>query len=455
MIRGQETPSEKVTELRTLPKNIEAEVAVLGAILLDNEALGVVSEYVTTDDFFKEAHRLIFKAMRELDDKNEPIDLITLTDALKSQGLLEKVEGVAYLASIADAVTTSANVASYAKIIREKAVLRNLIRVSTDIITECYRSEDREISDCLDRAERAIFDVSSKHAVSQVVPIREVVKESFKQIEERFEKKALITGLSSGFSGLDKLTAGFQPSDLIVIAARPSVGKTALALNIAQNVALRQNVGVVLFSLEMSKQQIVQRMLCSEARINGMKLRGGFLSDEDWPRLTRAAGLLSESPLYIDDSSGITPFEVKARARRLAMDKEKRIGLIVVDYMQLMRGGGRFESREREISEISRSLKALAKELNLPVIALSQLNRSLESRQDKRPQLSDLRESGAIEQDADIISFIYRDEVYHRESEEEGIAEVIIAKQRNGPTGVVKLAFLKDFTRFENLATDA
>lgn len=432
------------------PQNLEAEQAVLGGMLIDNDAINRVVEVVSPDDFYRDSHQKIFGAIIELYNKNEPSDLVTLTDTLKARGELESVGGASYLAALVDGVPTAANVTSYSKIVREKAVLRQLITGATDIVSRGYE-EKGDIDEFLDNAEKIIFEIAQRRVGAGFTTVREIVRDSFKAIEALYEKKALITGVSTGFKDLDRYTSGLQKSDLIIIAGRPSMGKTAFALNVAENAAVESQKVCAVFSLEMSREQLVQRMLCSRGEVDAQKLRGGFLSESDWPKLTRAAGILSEAPLFIDDSPGLTVLEVRAKARRL--QREHGLDLIMVDYLQLMRGGARLESREREISDISRSLKALAKELNVPVVALSQLNRGVESRTDKRPQLADLRESGAIEQDADVIAFIYRDEMYNPSSPDVGKAEIIIGKQRNGPTGRVMLSFRKNITRFDDLAS--
>jgi len=440
------------------PQNIEAEQSVIGGILLENEAISRVLESLIVDDFYRESHRKIFIAMIELFEKNEPIDLITLTNYLKGQNQLESIGGSAYLASLVDSIPTAANITYYAKIVKEKAVLRRLINTATDIVSRGYEDEG-DVADLLDLAEKNIFQITESQIKPSFYSIKSILKESFKTIEKLYESKEIVTGVPSGFNEIDKLTSGFQPSDLIIIAGRPSMGKTAFCLNIAQYVTIEKHIPVAIFSLEMSKEQVVLRMLCSEARVDAHKVRGGFLGETDWPKLTRAAGTLSEAPIYIDDTAAISVLEMRAKSRRLMA--ECKLGLIIVDYLQLMRGRGfssrgrsGMDTREQEISEISRSLKALAKELNIPVIALSQLNRRVEERHNKRPQLADLRESGAIEQDADLIAFIYRDEIYNREDENphKGMAEIIIGKQRNGPVGEVKLAFLDKFATFDNLA---
>src|SRR5580658_1073299 len=395
---------------RLPPQNIEAEQSVLGAVLLENEAINQALEILTPDDFYRETHREIFRAMMDLSDHNQPVDAITLTDALRTKGVLEQVGGPAYIAELADTVPTAANVAHYARIVREKAVLRSLATIATDIASSAYEA-NADVDEFLDTAEHRIFEISERR-----------IKPSFHDMRE------LVTGVPTGFKDLDVLTAGLQPSDLIVLAARPSMGKTALALNIAAYAAMdaEPRRGVAFFSLEMSKEQLVLRMLCSEARVDSAKARAGYLSERDFPKLAQAAARLSEANIFIDDSSDTTAITLKAKCRRLARDHSNNLGLVLVDYLQLMRSARPGESREKEIAEISRSLKALAKELNLPVIGCSQLNRQVETRPDRRPLLADLRESGAIEQDADVIAFIYRDEVYKgKESKEPGVAEII------------------------------
>jgi replicative DNA helicase len=432
------------------PQNLEAEQSVLGGILLDNMALNAVLEVLDQTDFYSDAHRKIFAAIIELSNRNEPCDLITLSNILRDQKRMEQVGGTAYLSSLVDNVASAANITYYAKIIKEKSILRRLIGTATEILTQSYDAS-MDVDHLLDSAEHAIFEISENKIRPSFFPIRDIIKDSFKTIERLFAKKELITGVATGFDKMDDLTSGLQKSDLIIIAGRPSMGKTAFALNIAQYAALEMGVPVAIFSLEMAREQLATRMLAAEARVDSQRLRKGFLGETDWPKLTTAAGRLSEAPIYIDDTPAITVIEMKAKSRRLKA--EAGLGLIILDYLQLMRGSTYKDSREQEISEISRSLKALAKELSLPVIALSQLNRKVEDRTNRRPQMADLRESGAIEQDADLIAFIYRDEVYNRSEDnpEKGIAEIIIGKQRNGPTGIVKLAFQEKYTRFENL----
>ncbi|MBI4634406.1 MAG: replicative DNA helicase [Deltaproteobacteria bacterium] len=433
------------------PQNTEAEQSILGGILLENQALNTVLETLGANDFYSEAHRKIFTAIVELSEKNEPYDLITLTNILKNKNQIESIGGVSYLASLVNNVPSAANVAYYAKIVKEKAILRGLIWTATEILTKSYNT-GADVDHVLDEAEHAIFEISENKIRPSFFPLRAIIKDSFKTIENLFERKELITGVPTGFERIDDLTSGLQKSDLIIIAGRPSMGKTAFALNIAQHAALEVGIPTAVFSLEMAKEQLALRMLASEARVDSQRLRKGMLGETDWPKLTTAAGRLSEAPIFIDDTPAITVLEMKAKARRLKA--ETGLGLIVLDYLQLMRGGTYKDSREQEISEISRSLKALAKELSVPVVALSQLNRKVEDRTNRRPQMADLRESGAIEQDADLIAFIYRDEVYNKSEDnpDKGIAEIIIGKQRNGPTGIVKLAFLEKYTCFENLS---
>jgi len=439
------------TDFRKVPpQNLEAERAVLGAILMDNETVYTVMEILEPSAFYQPSHRLIFNTMLDLSERGEPIDIVTLVDRLRSTGNLDKAGGADYLPTLADEVPTSAGVANYAKIVREKATLRNLIETSTEIVQDCFDAPG-DVDQLLDEAERRIFAISEERIRSGFLSMKEIVKSSFKTIESLYEKKEHITGVPTGFADIDELTSGFQSSDLIIIAGRPSMGKTAFCLNIAQYASMKKKLTVAVFSLEMAKEQLVMRMLCSEARIDAHRLRSGFLGQTDWPKLSTAAGRLADASIYIDDTPAISSMEMRAKTRRLKADKG--LDLVIVDYLQLMSGRGRSDSREQEISEISRSLKALAKELGVPVVALSQLNRGVESRMDKRPILADLRESGAIEQDADVIIFIYRDEVYNKESMEKGIAEIIIGKQRNGPVGTRKLTWLDKYTRFEDLTT--
>ncbi len=429
------------------PQNIEAEQSILGAVLIDNNALIAALELIAEDDFYKESHRRIFSSMSELFDKNEPIDIITLTDQLKRKNTLDAVGGSGYLASLASMVPTSANVRYHSKIVREKAMLRGLLRSVTDIASNVYESE-LDPEELIDFAEKTVFDLSDKRIKASFVTLKEVIKDSFQMIEHLYDRKEAITGVPSGLGKLDELTTGFQKSDLIIVGGRPSMGKTAFSLNIAQHVGVELKEPVAIFSLEMAKEQLAFRMLCSEAMVNSNDIRKGFIRKDDWHKLTSAASKLAESPIFIDDSSGMTVLEMRAKARRLKA--EHGLSMIIVDYLQLMRGRGNAERREQEISEISRSLKGLAKELRVPVIALSQLNRGVETRGgSKKPTLADLRESGAIEQDADVIIFLYRDEVYNKEMQDnKNKAEIIVAKQRNGPTDTVPLTFLAHCTRF-------
>ncbi len=433
------------------PQNLEAEQCVLGSIMLQQGAMPRAAEILTEDDFYRDAHKYIFSAMITLFDRGEPLDLITVSNLLKDNNRFEATGGPTYLATLTDIVPVAANIAYYARIVREKAILRKLIATGTEIASRCYEEQD-DIDGLLDDVETTVFEISRAKSGQSYHSLKTVISSTFKYIEQLYERKEHITGVPTEYHDFDKMTAGLQRSDLIILAGRPSMGKTALAISIAQNATLLHKVPVAIFSLEMSKEQLGMRMLCSISRVDAQRLRTGFLKDQDWPKLTRAVTQLSEAPIYIDDTPAITVLEMRAKARRLKT--EHNIGMVVVDYLQLMRGRTNAQSREQEISEISRSLKAMAKELNIPVVALSQLNRSLESRPNKRPQLSDLRESGAIEQDADLIVFIYRDEVYNKaeDNPRKGIAEIIIGKQRNGPTGTVELAFLDRFTTFENLA---
>ncbi len=434
---------------RVLPQNIEAEQCILGGILIDNEALHKVLEIIGPDDFYRDNHRKIFLTFLELFEKNTPLDIITVTELLQKTGKLTEVGGATYIASLVDSVPTTANITHYAKIVKEKSILRNLITRATDIANLGFEASE-DIEEILDKAEENIFSITQQRIQTAYYPIREIIKETFKTIEQLSAKKDAVTGVPTGFIDFDRLTAGLQPSDLIIIAGRPIMGKTSFALNIAQHAATRAGVPVGFFSLEMSKEQLALRVLCAEARLDSQKIRFGRLTEGDWLKLTDAAATLSEAPIFVDDTPALSVLEIRAKARRLK--SEYNVGLLIVDYLQLMKGRGRTDTREREISEISRSLKALAKELNIPVVAVSQLSRRVEERPHK-PQLADLRESGAIEQDADLIVFIYRDEVYNEETEDKGIAEIMVKKQRSGPTGTVKLAFLDKYTRFENLAT--
>ncbi|MEX1029023.1 MAG: replicative DNA helicase [Paenibacillaceae bacterium] len=430
---------------RVQPQSIEAEQAVLGAILIDGEALLTVMERLTPEDFYRAAHQRIYEAMLRLNDENEPIDLITLTTDLQNHKLLEEVGGVGYLTELANAVPTASNVGYYAEILEEKAMLRRLIRAATQIVSSGYASAE-DVNQLISDAEQKILEISNRRG-DGFISIRDVLMEVFERVEFLFNHKGGTTGIASGFPDLDKMTSGFQRNDLIIVAARPSVGKTAFALNIAQNVGVRAKESVAIFSLEMSASQLVQRMICAEANVDAGRMRTGFLESDDWEKLTMAIGSLSEAEIYIDDSPSITVADIRAKCRRLK--KERGLGMIVIDYLQLIHGrSGGGDNRQQEVSEISRTLKAIARELEVPVIALSQLSRGVEQRQDKRPMMSDLRESGSIEQDADIVAFLYRDDYYNPETEKKNIIEIIISKQRNGPTGTVELVFLKNFNKF-------
>jgi len=440
--------TEAVSQDKTLPHNLEAERTVLGAVLVDNAAFNSAAEILTRDDFYREAHRRVFDAMAALAERSQPIDLVTLKDELLKGGALEAAGGAAYLGSLLDGVPRITNVEHWSRIIKERAVLRNLIHASNRIVQSCYEAED-EAAVLLDRAEKAIFDIAERRIRQGFVGISEIVKESFRTIDQLSQSKELVTGLPTGFVDIDEMTSGLQKGELVIVAARPAMGKTSFCLNVAQHASLKAGETVGIFSLEMSKEQLVLRMLCADARVDAHKLRTGRLQEKDWARLAKAYADLSNSKIYIDDSATLSPLEMRAKCRRLKA--EFGLGLIIVDYLQLVTGGGRVENRQQEISSISRSLKGLAKELSVPVIALSQLSRAPEARTDRRPQLSDLRESGAIEQDADIVMFIYREEEHKPTDENRGVAEIIIGKQRNGPTGSRKLAFIKEYTRFENL----
>ncbi len=438
---------------RTLPHNLEAERSVLGAILLHNDAFNLAAEVIDAHDFYRDAHRRIFDKMVKLADHGDAIDLVTLKEELGRAGELDEVGGPAYIAALVDGMPRSANVEYYARIIKEKATLRNLIFAANRIIASAYEAgEDADV--ILDQAEHAIFSIADAKVRDGFVSLRDLAQSSLDTIEKLHSRRELITGVPTGFADLDEMTSGLQASDLVIIAARPSMGKTSLALNIAQHVGTKTDLTVAIFSLEMSKQQLFFRMLTGEARIDAHRLRTGIFSDRDWGRLSQAIGTLSETRIFIDDSPSIGVLEMRAKCRRLAA--EHGLNLVIVDYVQLMQGRGKFENRTLELAAISRSLKGLAKELGVPIVLLSQLSRAPESRSDHRPQLSDLRESGALEQDADVVVFIYREDMYADRSEPpgdaQGVAELIVAKQRNGPTGVVKLAFIREFTRFENLA---
>ena len=430
------------------PHDIDAEQAVLGSMLTDKDAVNAAIESLKEDAFYRDDNKAIFQAIVNLYSKSEPIDIITLKDELESMDKFEQVGGFEYLASLPDKVPTTANVQKYIKIVEEKSILRNLIKTANEIIELGYDPAE-DVEDIMDGAEKKIFDIMQSKNQKGYTPIKDVLVESFTKLEELYNRKQHITGVPTGFAELDYKTAGLHGSELILVAARPAMGKTAFALNIATNAALRGNAPVAIFSLEMSKDQLVNRILCSEAMVDSNKVRTGKLGEDDWVKLAGAIGPLSEAEMYIDDTPGISVMEIRTKCRKLKM--EKNIGLVVIDYLQLVQGNKRTASREQEISEISRSLKILAKEINVPVIALSQLSRAVEQRPDHRPMLSDLRESGAIEQDADIVMFLYRDDYYNKESEKKDIAEVIIAKQRGGQTGTVELLWMGQYTKFVNL----
>lgn len=434
------------------PQNLDAEQAVLAAVLMDNQAINACMERIKAKDFYKEGHRLIYDQMVTLSEKGEPVDLVTLSSALQNSGRLDQAGGASYLSLLVDGVPVASNIESYVKIIKEKSLLRELISTAGAIATDCYEQE-KEINDLIDQAESRLFAISENRSQKSFTQINELVVDGYKLIEELYESKGELTGLDTGFKELNEKTSGLQRGDLIIVAARPSMGKTSFALNLVTNAAQNSNAKVAFFSLEMGKEQLVMRMMTSEARIDATRVRKGELVDQDWPKLSAAADRLSQMGIYIDDKPAQSNYEIRAKCRRLA--KDKGLDLVVIDYLQLMRGSDKVNSREQEISEISRSLKALAKELQVPVIALSQLNRSLENRTNKRPIMSDLRESGAIEQDADVIAFIYRDVVYNPESEDQNVAEIIIGKQRNGPIGTTRLSFVNSQTRFEDLEFDS
>ncbi|HEY0310634.1 MAG TPA: replicative DNA helicase [Luteimonas sp.] len=446
----------RVEQLRVPPQSIEAEQAVLGGLMLAPDAFDRIADVLTDDDFYRRDHQLIFRAIRELAEKNRPYDAVTLGEWFESMGQSEQVAGGAYLVELASTTPSAANIAAYAEIVRDKAVLRQLIEVGTGIVNNGFQPDGRETREILDAAESSVLAIAEHSAKGRMdyVSVHSALAEAFDVLQKRFESGGSVTGLPTGYTEFDEMTAGLQPTDLLILAARPSMGKTTLALNMAEYAAMKSKQPVAIFSMEMSASQLALRLISSVGRINATRLRTGQLEDEDWSRVTSAIRLLREARIFIDDEPALSPEKLRAKARRIK--KEHGLGLIVIDYLQLMAVPGNSENRATEISEISRSLKGLAKELNVPVIALSQLNRSLETRTDKRPMMADLRESGAIEQDADVIVFIYRDEYYNKEnSQDKGLAEIIIGKQRNGPTGSIKLKFFGEYTRFDNLAHDA
>jgi len=430
------------------PQSIEAESAILGAMLLDENVVSEISEILDENLFYKQAHKIIFSSIIDLFHKRRNIDIITVSEEIKKRGMIEDIGGTVYLTHLVENTPSSANALSYAQIVKEKGVLRSLIGSANEMLTLCYNC-DQDINSVLDKSEKLIFDISDKRTGSSYQHIKDIVKDSIEFIDTLYQKKSHVTGVASGFINFDKQTAGFQKGDLIIVAGRPSMGKSAFVSCIAENAAVEENIPVGIFSLEMSKQQMGQRFLCLQAKVDAHKVRTGFLSREDWPKITGAATRLSEAPIFVDDTPGITIFELRAKARRMKL--RHNIGLLIVDYLQLARIPGKVESRQQEISEISRSLKALAKEIDVPVIVVSQLSRAVESRIDKRPQLSDLRESGAIEQDADLVVLLLREEYYTPETDKKGIAEAIIAKQRNGPVGSINLGFIKEYMKFVNL----
>ncbi len=436
------------TPLRVLPHNIQAEQTVLGCMIKDKTSIAQSAEALRGEDFYRESHKIIFNAIYELYSKDIPADMVTLIEKLKSTEKLQIVGGITYITELSNSVESTINVNSYIKIVEEKSILRKLIKASADITEECYSNQE-DVPSVLDKAEKRVFDIAEKRTSSDFEPISNVLERGFEQIEKIFNNKGETTGIPSGFKELDAKTSGFQPGDMILIAARPSMGKTTFAINIAEYAAIREGKNVVVFSLEMSKEQLAYKILCSEANVDMLKLRTGELEDGDWERIAKASGPIAASNIYIDDTAGVSVMEMRSKCRRLKI--EHGIDLIVIDYLQLMSGSSSSESRQQEVSEISRSIKALAKEMHCPVIALSQLSRAPEQRADHRPMLSDLRESGSIEQDADLVMFLYRDEYYNKETEDKNIAECIIAKQRNGPVGTVKLAWLGQYSKFGRL----
>lgn len=446
-------PDHAIESLKVPPHSIQAEQSVLGGLMLDNQTWDSVADKISEEDFYRRDHRLIFSAIAQLAEKQDPFDVVTLSEALEANDELQNVGGLAYLGTLVKDTPSAANIVAYANIVRDRSVLRQLIHVGTEISDSAFSTEGRETAELLENAERNVFKIAEQRQRGQggFSSIKNLLAKAVDKIETLYEQDGDITGASTGFTDLDEKTSGLQPSDLIIVAGRPSMGKTTIAMNMAENVALKSGMPVAVFSMEMPGEALAMRMMSSLGRIDQHKVRTGKLDDDDWPRLTSAINLLAETKLFIDDTPALTPTEVRSRARRLTRD-HGQLGLIVLDYLQLMQSPSSGDNRVQQISDISRGLKALAKELNVPVIALSQLNRNLEQRPNKRPVMSDLRESGAIEQDADLIIFVYRDEVYNEDSPDKGIAEVIIGKQRNGPLGTVRLTFLGQYTRFENFA---
>lgn len=437
-------------DIKLPPQSIEAEQSVLGAMLIDGEAVSTVAAMLQPTHFYQDAHRRIFETMVALYTSNRPIDLITLTDALTQKGILQQVGDIAYLTLLANVVPSAATVGHYARIVLNKAILRELITASNQISASCYQHED--VEEILESAERLIFRLSQNRTQREFVSMSEIVAEAYEHISQMVKNRGTVSGISTGFRDLDELTSGLQPSDLVILAARPSVGKTAFSLNIAHHVTIRQRIPVAYFSVEMAKEQLAMRMLCTEAKIDGQKLRSGFLDAQDWAKISEASDVLSEAPLFIDDTPAISIMEMRSKARKLKL--EQNIGLIIIDYLQLMKLGVKIESRQQEVAEITRSIKALARELQIPIIALAQLSRRAEEREGKRPGLSDLRESGEIEQTADLVAFLYREDYYDHESPNRNVIEVIVGKHRNGPVGTVKLAFLKHMGKFADLARE-
>ncbi|GAA0178197.1 replicative DNA helicase [Clostridium sediminicola] len=434
--------------MKSLPHNIQAEQTILGCMLKDKTSIVNAAETLNEEDFYRGSHKILFKAIIDLFMKDIPVDMITLIEHLKSINVLDSVGGITYITEISNSVIITSNLNSYVKIVKDKSILRNLIKSSTEIIEECYTKQD-DVPDVLDTAEKRIFDIAQNRATNDYEAISTVLERSITNVENIFNQSGVTTGVSSGFPELDEMTSGFQPGDMVLVAARPSMGKTTFSINIAQNAALRDGKSVVVFSLEMSKEQLANKILSAEANVDMLKLRTGELSEEDWANIGKVAGPIASSRIYIDDTAGVTVMEMRSKCRRIKI--EHGIDMILIDYLQLMSGSARSESRQQEVSEISRSIKALAKEMECPVIALSQLSRAPEQRADHRPMLSDLRESGSIEQDADLVMFLYRDEYYDKETEDKNVAEVIIAKQRNGPTGTAKLAWIGQYSKFGRL----
>lgn len=434
--------------MRSLPQSIEAEQSVIGSMIIDKSAIARVLEKLKEDDFYRDGHKVLYKAIREMFSQDMAVDLVTLLEYLKSTDMLDKAGGVTYISELSASVPTTANLSSYIKIVEEKSLLRKLIKSSTEIIEESYNNQDK-VDGVLDKAQKKIFDIAEKKGSNDYEPLSNVLERGFLEIEKLFNNKGSITGVGSGIRDLDAKTSGFQKGDMVLIAARPSMGKTTFSLNIAENAALKEGKSVVIFSLEMSKEQLAYKLLCSEASVDMLKLRTGNLDDDDWERIARATGPLSKAKIFIDDTAGLSVMEMRSKCRKIKM--EHGIDMILIDYLQLMSGSSGSESRQQEVSEISRSIKALAKEMECPVIALSQLSRAPEQRADHRPMLSDLRESGSIEQDADVVMFLYRDEYYNKETEDKNIGECIIAKQRNGPVGTVKMAWIGSHSKFANL----